>query len=327
MLKSILTQCTVFASSALASIALTPHALAQPPAVPPVVRMVVPFAAGASTDVIARAVAYQLGPRLGTTVVVENRPGGSGMIGASAVARSPNDGSSLLFVSVSLLSAAATMKAAPVDVLHDLVPVSILAEGPLVIAVSSKSDIKTPADLIAAARAKPNELTHGSGGVGTIAHLAGELLNETAKIQIRHIPYKGASPAVTDMIGGRIDAMFAVKTTFASQVDAGRARLIAVTSLRPSPAFPGLPTVASVVPGYEVNLWTAVFAPAGTSAALVQRLNHEINEIAKSKQIRELMQSDGALPLALTPAEASARVESAYATWKRLAVAKKIVLE
>lgn len=249
------------------------------------------------------------------------------MIGASAVARSPNDGSSLLFVSVSLLSAAATMKAAPVDVLHDLVPVSILAEGPLVIAVSSKSDIKTPADLIAAARAKPNELTHGSGGVGTIAHLAGELLNETAKIQIRHIPYKGASPAVTDMIGGRIDAMFAVKTTFASQVDAGRARLIAVTSLRPSPAFPGLPTVASVVPGYEVNLWTAVFAPAGTSAALVQRLNHEINEIAKSKQIRELMQSDGALPLALTPAEASARVESAYATWKRLAVAKKIVLE
>lgn len=291
------------------------------------VRMVVPFAAGASTDVIARSVAHQLGPRLGTTVVVENRPGGSGMIGASAVARAPSDGSTLLFVSVSMLSAAATMKAAPIDVLHDLVPVSILAEGPLVIAVSSKSDIKTPADLIAAARAKPNELTHGSGGVGTIAHLAGELLNETAKIQIRHIPYKGASPAVTDMIGGRIDAMFAVKTTFASQVDAGRARLIAVTSLQPSPAFPGLPTVASIVPGYEVNLWTAVFAPAGTPAALVQRLNHEINEIAKSKQIRELMQSDGALPLALTPAEALARVESSYSTWKKLAVAKKIVLE
>lgn len=289
--------------------------------------MVVPFAAGASTDVIARSVAHQLGPRLGTTVVVENRPGGSGMIGASAVARAPSDGSTLLFVSVSMLSAAATMKAAPIDVLHDLVPVSILAEGPLVIAVSSKSDIKTPADLIAAARAKPNELTHGSGGVGTIAHLAGELLNETAKIQIRHIPYKGASPAVTDMIGGRIDAMFAVKTTFASQVDAGRARLIAVTSLQPSPAFPGLPTVASIVPGYEVNLWTAVFAPAGTPAALVQRLNHEINEIAKSKQIRELMQSDGALPLALTPAEALARVESSYSTWKKLAVAKKIVLE
>ena len=140
-----------------------------------------------------------------------------------------------------MLSAAATMKNVPIDVLTDLVPVSILGEGPLVIAVPSRRDIKTPADLVAAARAKPDTITHGTAGIGTIAHMAAELLNDAAKIQLQHIPYKGASLAVNDLAGGTIDMMIAVNTTFAAQVTAGRARQIAVTSLQPSPAFPGCP--------------------------------------------------------------------------------------
>lgn len=310
-----------------AVLSLSPAAAAQEPPMPALVKIVVPFAAGASTDVIARAVAMQLGPRLGTTVIVENRPGASGFIGAAAVAKAPRDGSMLLFTSISMLSAAATTKNVPIDVLADLVPISMLGEGPLVIAVSVKTDIKTPADLVAAARAKPDTITHGTAGVGTIAHMAAELLNEEAKIQLRHIPYKGASLAVNDLAGGTIDMMIAVNTTFAAQVTGGRARQIAVTSLQPSPAFPGLPTMASVAPGYEVNLFTAMFAPAGTPAPIVRRLNREINEIAQSKELRERMASDGAMPLALTPEEVGVRVRTSYATWKKLAAAKNIVAE
>jgi tripartite-type tricarboxylate transporter receptor subunit TctC len=300
---------------------------AQQPALPHLVRIVVPFAPGASTDVIARQMAAQLGPKLGTTVIVENRPGASGFIGASAVAKGPHDGSMLLFTSVSMISAATTTRNVPVDVLKDLVPIAVPGEGPLVIAVPASSPIKTPSDLVAAARAKPDVITHGTAGVGTIAHMAAELLNDAAKIQLRHIPYKGASLAVTDMLGGNIDLMIAVKSTFGSQVSAGKLRLVAVTSREPSPAFPGVPTVASVVPGYDVSLFTTLYAPAGTPVALVQRLNHAVNEIAKSKEMTELMLSDGALPLTLTPEQSAAKVRDSYAMWKKLATAKNIVTE
>lgn len=313
--------------SAFALLGSAPVAQAQPVQIPPLIRIVVPFAPGASTDVIARLIANQLGPRLGTNVIVENRAGGSGMIGGNFVAKAPKDGSTLLFTSVSMVSTAATTRNAPFDVTSDLVPIAMPGAGPLVIAVSAKTDIKTPADLVAAARAKPDQITHGTGGVGTIAHLAAELLNDAAKIQLRHIPYKGASLAVTDTAGGTIDMMIAVNTTFASQITAGRMRPIAVTSARPSPAFPGLPPMATVAPGYSVDLWTALFAPAGTPPALVQRINHEVNEIAKSKEVVELMQGDGATPLSVTPEEAAKRVRESYATWKRVATARNIVLE
>jgi tripartite-type tricarboxylate transporter receptor subunit TctC len=312
---------------AFALLAAASPASAQQVSIPPLIRIVVPFAPGASTDVIARKIAQQLGPRLGTNVIVENRAGGSGMIGGNFVARAPKDGATLLFTSISMVSTAATTRNAPFDVTRDLVPIAMPGIGPLVIAVSTKTDIKTPADLVAAARAHPDQITHGTGGVGTIAHLAAELLNDSAKIQLKHVAYKGASPAVLDTASGTIDMMIAVNTTFAAQIKAGRMRAIAVTSLQPSPAFPGLPPMATVAPGYSVDLWTALFAPAGTPSALIQRLNHEVNEIAKSKDLVELMESDGATPLAVTPEEAARRVRESYATWKGLATAKNIVLE
>lgn len=306
---------------------LATGSFAQNAPMPPLIKMVVPFAAGASTDVTARALAAQLGPKLGTNIIVENRAGASGMIGSQAVVNGPKDGSQLLFTSVSMVTTAATTHNSPFDVTKDLVPVAILYDAPLIIAVSSKTDIRTPADLLAAARARPDQVTHGTGGVGTFAHLAAELLNDAAKIQIKHVPYKGASLAVTDAVAGHIDAVLAVNSTFSAQIRSGRMRPIAVTSQQPSPVFPGLPTMASVVPGYNVTLWTAVFAPAGTPAAVVQRINREIIEAMKTKELQEILQNDGGTALALTPEEAARRVRESYAIWKRVATDRKIVLE
>jgi tripartite-type tricarboxylate transporter receptor subunit TctC len=316
---------TAFLAASALAFAVNAHAQEAP--LPPLIRIVVPFAPGASTDVAARAIARLLGPRLGTNVIVENRPGASGMIGSASVVRGPKDGSQLVFTSVSMVSTAASTRNAPFDVTADLLPAAIVYEAPLIMAVPASSHIKTPADLVAAARAKPDHLSHGTGGVGTIVHLTMELFNDIAKTQIKHIPYKGASLALTDMMGGTIDMMMAVNSTFGPNIKSGRLRVIGVASEKPHPAFPGVPTLNSVAPGFVVSLWTGLFVPAGTPAPFVQRLNREINEIAKSPELAELLQSDGAVPLALTPEESARLVRDSYNSWKRIATSRNIILE
>lgn len=249
------------------------------------------------------------------------------MIGSTAVARGPKDGSQLLFTSTSTISTAATTRNSPIDVTTDIVPVALVYEAPLIAAVPVNSPIKTPQDLVAAARAKPDQLMHGSAGVGTMAHLMAELFNDTAKVQLRHIPYKGASAAIPDLLTGTLDLMFAVNSTFGSNIKGGRMRVIGVGSEKPHPAFPGIPTLNTVAPGFTVSLWTGVFVPAGTPPAIVQRLNREINDIAKSRELAELLQSDGATPLSLTPGEASVKVRDSYAMWKRVATSRNIILD
>jgi tripartite-type tricarboxylate transporter receptor subunit TctC len=302
-------------------------AVAQQAAIPPLIKIIVPFAPGASTDVIARALAVRLGPRLGTTVIVENRAGANGLIGATSVVKGPTDGSSLMVISSSLLTVAATKRDMPFDVTKDLIPVAVLGEGPLVIGVSASSNIKTPADLVAAARAKPKMLTHGTGGTGTIAHMAQELLDDAAKMQIQHVPYRGAALAMTDLMGGTIDMVIAAYSTLASGISSGRVRPIAVTTLQPSTAFPSLPTMASAVPGYSADIWVGLWAPAGMSPALVERLNREVNELTKSKEYADVLKADGNQPVALAPAELSTRVRNTYTTWKKLAVEKNILVD
>lgn len=314
-------------AAAVALSAWSAGAAAQPAALPTMIRIVVPAAPGSSTDVFARAVANQLGPRTGSTVIVENKAGGSTMIGSAAVAKGPKDGSMLLINSTSLVSTAATLREPPLDVINDLVPVAMLERNPLVVAVSLKSDIKTPAELVAAARAAPDTVTHGTTGVGSIVHVAVEQLNDAAGIRLKHVPYRGTAPAVMDMAGGVIDMVMATHATVAPGIKTGRARLIAVTSAQPSPAFPGLPTMASVVPGYVVDLWLAIFAPSGTPAPVVQRLNREINEIARSKELLEMMASDGGEPQQLASDQLALRVRESYTAFKQLATEKKIVAE
>lgn len=316
-------------SKVVCSLALvcTTSAFAQQAALPPLIKLVVPFAPGASTDVIARALAARLGPRLGTSVIVENRAGANGLIGTSSVIKGPQDGSQLVVISSSLLTVAATTANMPFDVTKDLIPLAVLGEGPLVVGVSTASGIKTPAEFVAAARAKQGGLTHGTGGSGTIAHLTQELLADAAKVEIRHVPYRGAALALIDLQGGTIDMLIAARSTLTPGVNNGRVRLIGVTTAKPSPEFPDLPTMGSVAPGFTADIWVGLWAPAGTPPALVERLNREVNELTKAKDYLEVLKADGNLPVIMTPAELGVRVRNDYTTWKKIATAKKIVLE
>lgn len=293
---------------------------------PPVIRVVVPFSAGGTSDSIARALVDQLGPRLQRTLIVDNRPGASGFIGATLVARAPADGSTLMCMSLSLITAAATMQNPPIDVVKDLVPIAIVGEGPMMIFASKQSGIRTPAEFISLARSKPDSITHGSTGVGAVPHVAVELLNEAAKIRVRQIPYKGGSLATNDLIAGHIDIVMGNNGPMAAQAAAGRITRVAVTSLQPNPSFPDVPTLASVVPGFEATQWTMIFGPAGMSAELVERLNREIVAIAKSPKFTELFREDAAVAVGATPAEAAERVRKSYLMWKKLAVDRKLVL-
>jgi len=314
---------------ALCAVALCagmPAALAQT-AMPRLVRIVVPFSPGASNDVIARAVAPLLAKRLDTTVIVENRPGAGGVIGADVVARSPRDGSVLLLTSSSFLTAAATQASLPYDAIAAFAPVAMIGDGPLLLAVSATTPYRTPADVVAAARAKPDELNYGSAGVGSIGHLATEILDVVAGVRMKHVPYKGAANAALDLASGQIQAMITNYSTVAPLVKAGKVRPIAVTSRSPHPAFPDLPTVASVVPDYAVDIWVGVFAPAGTPAPLIERLNRELVEIAKAPELAPILEPDGTVPMAMTPAAFAAQVGDDLAKWRKIATDRKIVAE
>jgi tripartite-type tricarboxylate transporter receptor subunit TctC len=290
-------------------------------------RLVVPFPPGGSNDVIARAIAPQLAKRLGNNVIVENKAGAAGVIGSDAVAKAPRDGSHLLLTSSTFVTTAATQAKLPYDPIAGFVPVAMVAEGPLLVAVPASMPIKSSAELLAAARAKPGALNYGTAGVGSVAHLATELLNGAANVQMTHVPYKGAANALLDLAAGQINVMISNYSSIVPQIKAGKVRPIAVTSAKPSPAFPDLPPLAQAVPGYAIEIWVTVFAPAGTPMPLVERLNREINQISASPELRTFLDPDGAQPVALAPAAVAGRVKEDLAQLKRIAAERKISLD
>ena len=302
--------------------------MAQAP-VPRLIKIVVPFSPGASNDAVARAIAAPLAQRLQATVIVENKAGAAGVIGADAVAKSPHDGSVLLLTSSTFLTAAATQAHLPYDPITAFAPVAMVGEGPLLLAVSASTPFKSPEDLFAAARSKPDGLTYGTAGVGSVGHLATVLLSDAAKVKMTHVPYKGAANAVQDMAGGQIDVMVSSYSTLAPlmQKEGGRVRALAVTSKQPHPSFAGLPPLAATVPGYAMDIWIGVFAPAGTPAPVVERLNREINAISASPELGALLGPDGTLPNAMSPSAFAVRVREELLKWKQLAAAHKIVTE
>jgi tripartite-type tricarboxylate transporter receptor subunit TctC len=300
-------------------------ALAQD--IPPLMRIVVPFPPGGSNDVIARAIAPQLAKRLGNNVIVENKAGAAGVIGSDAVAKAPRDGSHLLLTSSTFVTTAATQAKLPYDPIGSFVPVAMVAEGPLLVAVPASMPIKSSAELLAAARAKPGALNYGTAGVGSVAHLATELLNGAANIQMTHVPYKGAANALLDLAAGQINLMISNYSSLVPQIKAGKVRPIAVTSAKPSPAFPDLPPLAQAVPSYAIEIWVTVFAPAGTPMPLVERLNREINQISASPELRTFLDPDGAQPVALGPTALAGRVKDDLAQLKRIAAERKISLD
>jgi tripartite-type tricarboxylate transporter receptor subunit TctC len=294
---------------------------------PSLVKIVVPFGPGGSNDVVARAIAAPLAKRLETNVIVDNKAGASGIIGNEVVAKSPRDGSVLLLTSSTFLTVAATQAKLPYDPLADFVPIALVGEGPMLLAVSSAFAVKTPAEYIAAARAKPGELTYGSAGIGSIGHLATELLNSAAKIRMTHVAYKGAAPAIVDLAGGQIYAMISNYSSLLPQLTTRRVRALGVTSKQASPVFPNLPPLSAAVPGYSMEIWICVFAPAGTSAPLVERLNREIREISTSAELKIFLEPDGALPVSITSAALAVRLKDELAQWKAIAAERKIVTE
>lgn len=296
--------------------------------IPATIKLVVPFAPGGSNDVIARAIAPGLAKRLGTTIIIDNKPGAAGSIGADAVAKGPKDGSILLLTSSTLVTSAATMpRTTPFDVNTAFAPLALIGQGPMLLAVSATTPIKTPADFVAAARSNPGAISYGTAGPGSIAHMSSEMLAEAAKIQMLHVPYKGAAPALLDLASGQIQMMVSNYSSIVAQIKAGRVRPLAVTSRTASPSFPDLPPMGNLAPGFSAEIWVAVFAPAGTPAALVQRLNREINEAARQPEVKALLEADGTLPVALPPAEVAARIREDFAAWKKIAVAKNISAE
>jgi tripartite-type tricarboxylate transporter receptor subunit TctC len=310
-----------------AGAALAPLAWAAQPAPPKLIKIVVPFASGGSNDVIARAIAVPLARSLDATVIVENRPGAAGVIGSDMVAKSPKDGSVLLLTSSSLLTAAATQPQLPFDPIVALAPVAVVGRGPMLLAVPGDAAYKTPADVIAAARAKPGAMNYGTAGVGSIAHLATELFDDVARIKLTHVPYKGAAPAAVDLAAGRIDVMISNYSTLAPLIKGGKIRPLAVTSGKPQAAFPGLPPLSGVAPGFDVDIWVGVFVPAGTPASVVDMLNREIVTAAASPELAPVLEPDGALPEAIGASAFAARLKDELAQWKRIAAEHKITAE
>jgi tripartite-type tricarboxylate transporter receptor subunit TctC len=296
-------------------------------ALPKLIRIVVPFAPGGSNDVIARALAVPLAKRLDASVIVENKPGAAGVIGADFVAKAPRDGSVLLLTSSSFLTAAATQNQLPYDPIAAFAPVAMVGRGPMLLVVSATTPYKSPADLVAAARAKPGVLNYGTAGVGSIAHLTTELMDDTAKIQMTHVPYKGAALAAVDLAGGQIHVMISNYSTVAPLMKSGKIKALAVTSDKPHPAFPDLPPLATVAAGFNVDIWVGVFAPAGTPAAIIDRLNREINAVAASPELSPVLEPDGTLPEAISPAVFASRIKTELGQWKQIATDHKIVAE
>ncbi len=318
-----LTAVTVNAMGLMLGILSCVHAQTMPSTI----KIVVPFSPGASNDVIARAVAAPLGQKLNASVIVENKAGAAGVIGADAVAKSPHDGSVLLLTSSTFLTAAATQSKLPYDPIAAFAPVAMIGEGPLVLAVAATTPFKSAADVFAAARAKPGTLTYGTAGVGSVGHLATQLINDAAKVQMTHVPYKGAANAAVDLAAGRIDVMVSSYSTLAPLIKSGKIRALAVTSKERHPSFPDLPPLAATVPGFSIGIWVGVFAPAATPPSLIERLNRDMNTIAASPELATILEPDGTVPAAIAPAAFATRVKDELAQWKKTASDHKIVAE
>ncbi len=283
------------------------------------VKMIVPYAAGGTTDVLARIVADKLTQGLGQTVVIEYKPGAGGTIGAEAAAKSPADGYTMVMGAPGSHSTATSLYAKlPYDPVKDFVPIVHVANVPNSIVVHPSLAVKSVPELIAYAKAHPGELTYGSAGTGATTHLTGELFALLANVKLTHIPYKGSGQAMVDLLGGQIQMMFENLPGAATQIRSGKIRGLAVTSLRRSAAFPDLPAVSETLPGFEVVAWFALFAPAGTPAAIVARLNAESNKALSLAEVREKIAAAGSDPIGGTSDELARFLASDIAKWTRV---------
>jgi len=299
-----------------ASVLAASAALAAFPDKP--VKLVVPFAPGGGTDAIARALGIGMAQALGQAVIVDNKPGAGTIIGSDAVAKSAPDGYTVLVSTFAHAVNPSLMPKLPFDTQKAFAPVVLLARGPNVLVVRADSPYKSVADVLAAARARPGKLTYASQGNGTSAHLAGEMFTNLAKVQLSHIPYRGAGPALTDLLGGQVDMMFATAAAASAQLAGGRLRAIGVTTPQRSPALKNVPAIAETVPGYAVESWYGLFVPAGTPAEVVTRLHDAAKKATDTAEFRKLLEPEGLTISAGAPAELDAFVRAETSRWSRI---------
>ena len=284
------------------------------------IRLLVPAAPGGGADFVARILGVKLTEALGQTVVVENRAGASGTIAADNAAKSTADGYTLLMgQSTSVVIAPHLYKKLGYDTLRDLAPVTLVAQVPNILVVHPSVPARTVSEFIALARAQPELLNYGSSGNGAPSHLAGEMFKSATGVKMVHVPYKGAGLAVNGLIAGEIQVMFAPIVAVLPQVKAGRLRALAVTSATRSAAAPELPTLAEAgLPGYEISSWFGLFAPANTTAPVIERLHRETAKALQSPDVRERFAREGAEPVGSSPADFTGYVRAEYAKYTRI---------
>lgn len=314
------------AAALLAAVLVAVPAFAQKfPSKP--VTMLVPYPPGGSNDTFARALGKKLSEAWGQPVIIENKPGAGGSIGAAIVNKAPPDGYLIMLLSSSFTTGAAISPHWPFDPVKGFTPIAMVARGPMVLTVANKLPAKDLAEFLALAKSQPGKLNFGSSGQGSTNHFASELLMGAAGIRMTHVPYKGMGPATADAIAGHIDVLVASAPSIMQHVKAGKVRGLGVTSKGPSAVVPELPAISATVPGYSFELWWGVLAPPNMPKELAASLNADINKALSGADFREILAREGTEPYVVTAAEAAETVRSEIEEWKRVAARAGIKVE
>jgi tripartite-type tricarboxylate transporter receptor subunit TctC len=282
------------------------------------IKIIVPFAPGGGSDFIARFIAQRLSTAVGQPVMIDNRPGAGGNLGIDVGLASPADGYTVVLVASSYTTNQVIYKI-KYDPVNDITPIIQLSQGPMVVVANNGFAPKSAKEIIAAAKAKPGEITFASAGAGSITHMTGELFASQAGIKLNHIPYKGTNPALTDTIGGQTNLFFATTASAIPQIQGGKLRAVGVTTATRLPALPTVPTIAeSGLPGFDVAIWHGLIGPKGMPKEVVARLNSEINKILAVKETGETLLKDGVFPAGGTPEKFTEQIKKELAVWKKL---------
>ncbi len=316
---------SVIAGSALTAVGNT-WAQSAFPSKP--ITMIVPYPPGGVVDPVARVIAPLLARELAQPIVIENKTGAAGAIGAVAAARAEPDGHTVLLHTGVVALHPSTLKQPGYDVRRDLVPVSLIATGPYVVVINSSLPVQTFPELLAHARANPGKVFYGSAGTGSSTHLVGELLNGAAGISMTHVPFRGGGPMLAAVVAGDIQVGFETISGAKALSDGGKVRMLAVTSKARNPTVPSLPSVTDAgVPGFDATLWEAIFLPRGTPEAIVQRWNAALRKVLESPELQRRLADYGLEPVGTTPQQLKTQIESDIAKWANVIKTAKINLE
>ena len=312
-------------AAAMALSATVPAALAQ--ASKPI-RLIVPFPAGGATDLFARTLSQKMGEKLGTAIVIDNKPGAGGSLGSDMAAKAAADGQTLLFTTTSTHSIGPAIgNKLPYDTVRHFTPIAHVGNAPSIMLVPNSSPAKTVKEWIEYAKKNPGKLNYASSGNGTIVQLTAELFKAQAGLYVTHIPYKGTALAIPDLVSGQLDVLFDSLPTGMPHVRDGRLRALGVTTLKRSPLAPDVPPIADTLPGYESNTWFGLYGPKGLGADIVTRVNTAANQALSDPEVRNKLTTLGIEPVTSTPAQFTKMVADDLAKWKKIISERKIVNE